>query len=168
MAGGGNPFGVLVAAHLKARETARDSQGRLRWKLALVKGLYEGGFSREDILQLFRFIDWVLTLPAELERRFLTEIEEWEEERKMPYVSSAERIGIEKGIQQGIEQGIQQGIQQGARQGEAALLLKQLERRFGPLPGWARERIEQAEQALLEEWGLRLLEAGSLEEVFRD
>jgi hypothetical protein len=180
MAGGGNPFRVLVTAHLKARETARDSQRRLRWKLALVKGLYEGGLGREDILELFRFIDWVLTLPAELEQRFLAEIQDWEEERKMPYVTSAERIGIEKGIQQGIkqgieqgikqgiEQGIEQGIQQGARQGEAALLIKLLERRFGPLPRWASERIERAERPLLEEWGLRVLEAGSLEEVFRD
>ena len=81
--------------------------------------MYEGGFSREDILQLYRFIDWVLTLPAELEQRFLTEIQDREEERKMPYVTSAERIGIEKGIQQ--------GIQQGTRQGEATLLIKLLE-----------------------------------------
>jgi hypothetical protein len=159
-AGGRNPFGVLVAAHLRARETVRDAAGRLHWKLALVKGLYEGGFGREDILQMFRFVDWVLTLPAELEQRFLAELEDWEEERKMPYVTSAERIGIEKGIQQ--------GIQQGTRQGEAALLVKLLERRFGPLPPWASERIEDAERALLEEWGLRVLEAGTLEEVFRD
>jgi hypothetical protein len=48
------------------------------------------------------------------------------------------------------------------------LLVKQLERRFDVLPRWACERIEQAEQVLLEEWGLRLLGAGSLEEVFRE
>ncbi len=43
----------------------------------------------------------------------------------MPYVTTAERIGIEKGIQQGIQQGIligeergkQAGIQQGIQQG---------------------------------------------------
>jgi hypothetical protein len=147
-----NPFAVLVTAHLKARETTHDSQSRYRYKLELVKQLYDRGFGREDVLQLFRFIDWVLTLPVGLDARFLSELQEWEEARKMPYITSVERIGIEK------------GIQQGARQGEAALL----ERRFGPLPRWACERIEQAERTLLEEWGLRVLEAGTLEEVFRD
>lgn len=121
----------------------------------MVKQLYERGFGREDALQLFRFIDWVRALPAGLDRRFLSELQEWEKTGKMPYITSVERIGIEKGIQQGMQQD------------EAALLVRLLERRFGPLPGWACERIEQAEQALSEEWGLRLLEAGSLEEVFR-
>ncbi len=35
----------------------------------------------------------------------------------MPYVTSAERFGIEKGLRQGIEQGLQQGIEKGHRQG---------------------------------------------------
>ncbi len=55
----------------------------------------------------------------------------------MPYVTTAERIGIEKGIQQGIQQGIligeergeQKGLQKGIREGlleaiELGLLLK--------------------------------------------
>ena len=32
---------------------------------------------------------------------------------KFPNITTAERIGIEKGIQQGIQQGLQQGIRQG-------------------------------------------------------
>jgi hypothetical protein len=161
-----NPFAVLLQAHLRARETARDTPGRYRWKLELVKQLYDRGLSRDDVLQLFRFIDWVLALPAELERKFLTELEQWEEVRKMPYITSAERIGIEKGMQQGIQQGMQQGIQQGIQRGEATLLARQLERRFGPLPEWVRSRIEQADTPLLEAWGLRLLEVDSLERLF--
>jgi len=31
----------------------------------------------------------------------------------MPYVTSAERFGIEKGLQQGLQQGRQEGRQQG-------------------------------------------------------
>ena len=56
----------------------------------------------------------------------------------------------------------------GVQQGEATLLIKLLERRFGVLPAWAHQQIEQSEKAALEAWGLRLLEAGSLEEVFRE
>ncbi|MBI2939703.1 MAG: hypothetical protein HYY04_04630, partial [Chloroflexi bacterium] len=36
-----NPFAVAVMAHLKTRETRHDDQERRRWKLALVRGLYE-------------------------------------------------------------------------------------------------------------------------------
>jgi hypothetical protein len=40
-----------------------------------------------------------------------------------------------------------------------------LERRFGALPGWARDRIAAVDTRTLEEWGLSMLDAGSLEEV---
>ena len=54
------------------------------------------------------------------------------------------------------------GRQRGRQEGEAALLRRQLERRFGALPDWARDRIAAADTAALEEWGLRVLDAGSL------
>lgn len=62
--------------------------------------------------------------------------------------------------------GTEDGMQKGMRQGESAILTKLLERRFGPLPQWARERIEQADLIELEAIGLRLLDAARLEDVF--
>jgi len=58
-----------------------------------------------------------MRLPQNLETSFLAEIDEYEEDKKMPYVTSVERIGIEKGRQEGIQEGIQQGIQEGIQQG---------------------------------------------------
>jgi hypothetical protein len=66
-------------------------------------------------------IDWLMRLRPELERDLLQELERFEEVRRMPYVTSAERIGIEKGIQQGREEGLQQGLRAGL---ELALKLK--------------------------------------------
>ncbi len=63
-----NPFAKVMMAHLKAQETRKEMTNRLEWKLSLVKGLYEQGFRREDILELFRFIDWLLALPDALAR----------------------------------------------------------------------------------------------------
>ena len=40
-----NQFAAVVLAHLKARETRRDMQARHAWKVRLVKGLYERGWS---------------------------------------------------------------------------------------------------------------------------
>jgi hypothetical protein len=40
-----NPFARVVLAHLTALQTRRDAPARQTWKLRLVRGLYEGGFS---------------------------------------------------------------------------------------------------------------------------
>ena len=58
-----------------------------------------------------------------------------------------------------------EGRQEGRQEGEAAMLRRQLERRFGALPTWVTERIAAADSAALEEWGLRVLDANSIDEV---
>jgi flagellar biosynthesis/type III secretory pathway protein FliH len=93
--------------------------------------LYEQGFARENMINLFQFIDWMLTLPSELEKEFWQEFREYEETIRMRYVTSVERIGIEKGIEQGVEQGIQQGIEQGIKQGLIKGISLGLKLKFG-------------------------------------
>ena len=95
-----NLFAVVVMAHLKAREV-RDGVERKQWKLRLMRGLYERGFSRDEIVELFRFIDWLLILPASLEQEFWHELRQFEELKHMPYVTSVERRGFEQGLQEG-------------------------------------------------------------------
>jgi hypothetical protein len=50
-------------------------------------------------------------------------------------------------------------------EGQAMLLLRQLGRRFGPLPPEAQKRVQNAGSAELEEWAERVLSAETLEEV---
>ncbi|MEH2203718.1 MAG: hypothetical protein V7K53_06490 [Nostoc sp.] len=97
--------------HLKAKETRQDDQSRKRWKLDLTKRLYEKGYQREDIINLFRFIDWVMRLPEELENSFWQEVTLYEEEKKMPYITSVERRGIEQGKREGLLEGIEMGLE---------------------------------------------------------
>jgi len=110
-----NPFGVIVVAHLKTLATKKDYKSRLTWKTSLVKALYHKGYSREDILNLYRFIDWLMVLPDELARKFQDEIKAFEEGMNVAYITTAERIGIEKGKQEGRQEGIQEGLQKGMR-----------------------------------------------------
>ncbi|MBP5976078.1 hypothetical protein HW132_25920 [Brasilonema sp. CT11] len=112
-----NPFATVIMAHLAALETRNNRLERKQQKLALTRRLYEQGFERENIIHLFQFIDWMLTLPSELEKEFWQEFREYEETIRMRYVTSVERIGIEKGIEQGIEQGIKQGLIKGVSLG---------------------------------------------------
>lgn len=135
-----NPFATVVMAHLKTKATRHDLQSRLAWKLALVKRLYEKGYGREDILELFRFIDWLLALPITLEQQFTQQLSDYEASMSTPYITSIERLGIEKGRQQGLEQGLEQGILQGERQ----LLVRQARLRFG-------EGVAESLKALVED-----------------
>jgi len=89
-----NPFAKVVLAHLKALETRRDAEDRRAWKFRLVRGLYERGFHAEDVRQLFRLIDWLMELPQPVQQAFRQEVDEYEEGRHMPFVTSFEREGM--------------------------------------------------------------------------
>jgi hypothetical protein len=94
-----NPFAKVVLAHLKALETRQDPAGRRTWKMRLVRGLYERGFSNQDVRQLFQVIDWLMELPPRFKRQFDRELDDYEEGRRMPYVTSIERNGMRKLIE---------------------------------------------------------------------
>jgi hypothetical protein len=108
-----NPFATVVMAHLSAHETRHDIQRRAQAKWTLTRRLYDLGYNRERIIDLFLFIDWLIQLPRELEDRFLELIQQFEEEQHMTYISSVERIGIRKGLEQGRQEGRQEGLLDG-------------------------------------------------------
>ncbi len=96
-----------VLAHLKTQQTRQDPETRRAWKLRLAKGLYDRGLGAPDVRNLFRFIDWMMDLPRELEDQFLQDVHQYEEEKRMPYITPAERIWMEKGLLKGIELGLE-------------------------------------------------------------
>lgn len=69
-------------------------------------------------------------------------------------------------LRQGIEKGLQQGLAEGRQKGEAALLRRQLMKRFGELPRSVSDRLGVAQPEQIECWGERVLDARSLSEVF--
>ena len=72
--------------------------------------LYELNYSRDEIINLFRFIDWVMRLPDAADRQFWEAIRAYEEAQRMPYITSVERIGMEQGLEQGRAEGLRQGL----------------------------------------------------------
>ena len=83
-------------AHLKTKATTGQPQQRKQWKWTLVRKLFEQGYSRNDVVELFRLIDWMMILPDRLEREFRAELRQYQEERQMPYVTSVERLAKEE------------------------------------------------------------------------
>ena len=62
----------------------------------------------------------------------------------------------------------QQGIEEGRKEGEAAVLLRQIERKFGAEAAEAyRTRIDQADADTLLLWSERILTAERVEELFQ-
>ncbi|MFH0725937.1 MAG: cytosolic protein [Pseudomonadota bacterium] len=108
-----NPFAVAVMAHLKTRETRKDLNQRKTWKLLLIKTLYEKGYPKADILNLFRFIDWMMNLPDNMEKAFWEEVQQYEEDKHMPYVTSVEKIGYQRGVLSGKLEGRLEGLREG-------------------------------------------------------
>ncbi|MBD2164283.1 transposase [Calothrix membranacea FACHB-236] len=125
-----NPFGIIVMAHLKTKATQRNPESRLQWKLSLVRRLFERGYSREDIQELFRFIDWVMVLPKELTSSFKTEVRNYEETNRMRYVTSIERLAKEEGIIETARESV----------------IEVLETRFGEVPNAIVEAINAIEE----------------------
>jgi hypothetical protein len=124
------------------------------------------------------FTVWIkrVLLPARLPGVVIPEIVDLQEVKNM----LAERVvewtkewkqqglqeGLLQGVQQGLQQGLLQGVQQGVQQGEAAVLLRQIELKFGPPDEAMRRRIEQADAATLLRWSERILTADRVEAIF--
>lgn len=148
-----NPFATVVMTHLKILETKRNVENRKAWKFSLTRALYDKGYERQQILDLYRFIDWIMILPEPIEREFWRELQAFEEERKVTYVTNAERFGFER------------GIQTGRQEGELALILRQLTRRFDRLPESLQSQIEALSLSQLESLGDALLDFTSLADL---
>jgi hypothetical protein len=160
-----NPFALVTAAHLMTLRTRGHAARRYAAKWRLIRMLYLQGWSRQRVLDLFAVIDWMMRLPAAFDHRLWQDITEHEKESGMRYVTSFERISIEKAMEQGIEKGIEKGIVQGIGQGRAQTLARLLARRFGPLPEAARARLSEATPEQLELWTDRVLDAPTLQAV---
>lgn len=102
--GDDNPFAIATRVQL-AKMKAKDDEERYSFKLNFAKGLYKAGYTKEKILNLYKFIDFVLTLPEYLAIKFKKELEQFEEANGMPYVTSNERLAKQEGLMEGVHQG---------------------------------------------------------------
>jgi len=152
-----NPFAVVVLAHLGAQDTRGNPPTRLAVKTTLTRRLYERGYDRARIVTLYRLIDWLLELPDAQEILFWNEITALEEERKMAYVTSIERLSLARGRREGREEG--------KLEGQRDTLREVLEARFGALTDALLERLASLDDAeQLKALTVRAATAGSLEE----
>jgi hypothetical protein len=86
--------------------------------------------------------------------KIFQEIESIERREDMRYINSVQRMYMEKFRAEGVVTG------------EVKLLKKLLEKRFGSLPTWVIDKLENAAEQELESWGESILTAETLNAVF--
>jgi hypothetical protein len=99
-----------------------------------------------------------MQLPKEQAIIYREELKALDAEQDMSYIPSFVRSTWNEALAK--------GIAEGAAKGQTNLLARQLEKRFGPLPTAVKKLLERAETETVEQWGLRLLDAQTMEDVF--
>ncbi|MBD3425698.1 MAG: hypothetical protein GF409_00545 [Candidatus Omnitrophica bacterium] len=134
-----NPFAFVTKVHMEvqrrsgnAKERRKDIELKYELKKELALQLYQAGYTPEYVQSLLLFLDWLVQLPRDLEWKLMGEISEKTGGKSMPYVTSWERMGIEKGKKE------RERI--GRLEDKQEVLMRQLERKFG-LTSKERDRV---------------------------
>jgi hypothetical protein len=80
-----NPAAIVISAHLAAMRQTGNPEMKLQIKWNLTRRLYERGYDRKDIFELYRLIDWMIVLPEDKNLEFYHQLLEYEKENTMPY-----------------------------------------------------------------------------------
>lgn len=149
-----NPFALVTAAHLMTQQTKGRDVQRHEAKWRLTRMLYERGWERTRICDLYAIIDWMMRLPDELGRKLWGDIAELERSKDMRYITTVERFGVER------------GLKEGRKKGQVDMLRVLLEKRFGDLPQSVVAQLSEATDDDLHRWATDLLDAPSLHSLF--
>jgi hypothetical protein len=131
---------------------SKDRTAAIRRIIMRIAGMEEAG--REDALKKLLILAGMRKLAVVVE----------EESRKMPITFDIMDNDV---LGPAIRKGIDQGLKEGRQEGEMHILAIQLEKRFGPLPNWATEKLANSSTEDVERLAVRLLESTSLEDLFR-
>ena len=146
-----DPFALVVLAHLKVSQAKNDAQQKYAVKRELILLLYEHGYSEEYAQSLLRFFDWLIRLPEAAERKLEREIDAARREKRMPYITSWERMGMKRGRKEGLLKAI----------------TRQLRRKLGRLDAKMKARLERMSAARLEQLAEALLDFSQPDDLER-
>ena len=112
--GSENPFALVTLAWLRSR---LDLEKRYIKKKSLIRELIKlwqrCGWARKKLKRLFLFIDVMISLPEELERKLAEELSEEVEDMREYIIPPMFRDEFEREFERGLQEGIQQGVKEG-------------------------------------------------------
>ena len=139
-----NPMSMIVKAQLKSFDAGKsDNKTKYSIKFELIRQLLKHGYDGKYIRSLFNFIDLVFRLPEGLEKKLSEEISKIEEEHKMAYVTSWERIAKKEGKREGRLEGRREGRLETAQK----MIKKGINKEtIIEITGFSREELEKLSQ----------------------
>jgi hypothetical protein len=144
-----NVFAMVVMAHLKTKATTSNLTEREQWKWNLSRLLYDKGYNRKQIVDLYKVIDLMMTLSDDLQLSFEEKLTKFQEEQKMPLLTNIEQRAIARTAKETYQQNI----------------LDLLENRFSNLPENLVQSIKQIDDlALLKQLLIETIKVNSLAE----
>ncbi|MDB9374714.1 Rpn family recombination-promoting nuclease/putative transposase [Nodularia sphaerocarpa] len=139
-----NIFAIVVMAHLKTKATNSNLSAREQWR-NLSRLLYERGYNRKEIVDLYKVIDLMMALSQNLQLSFEEKLANYQEERKMPLLTNIEQRTIKQTRKQDI--------------------IKLVQVRFGNIPENLLASINQIDDtSFLEQIFVSAINVNSLEE----
>lgn len=150
-----NPFAILTAAHILTRKTKNQIQQRYETKLKVIRLLYQKGWDKQELINFLVVIDWLMYLPEAFAVQLRQEVHNLEEEEKMRYVTSFERLAIEN------------AALQAKLEGFAGVLEIQIRAKFQDAnDSDFMPKLHAADQEDLMRYSVQLLNATTLDQVF--
>lgn len=146
-----SPFAVASLIQLRKLRIGSATEPLLASKLEMARELFRRGYSSEKIRALYRFLDYIMRLPPDLEAAFEQDIVR-QEKNAVTYLSRLERRAWERGM----------------ARGEATLLLRLLEHKFGEVSTEIRRHVEAADAEQLLIWAERFVNAQTPADIFGD
>lgn len=147
-----NPFALVAIAHRRVAKLGKSGEKRVQVKTELMNLLLTHGYSSEYIHSLTRFLDYIVKLPDQWVPLFLENMKALEKVHgdKMEYLTTWERIGLEKGKMMTLVETV----------------IRQLTAKFGELPEQIDKKIREIEdEEILNDLIVQLLFASSLDEM---
>ncbi|HEX5051388.1 MAG TPA: Rpn family recombination-promoting nuclease/putative transposase [Planctomycetota bacterium] len=134
----------------------------LRWQ-HLVVALLDHQRGRDVLSALFSW--YMAGAPASHEtlRTVMTKIHE-----ENPPMRSLLDLVLEMGEERGIQKGLEKGLEKGGLRALRTMLDGLLRARFGEIPANIQERLAAADAESLQAWGLRVLTAAGIDDVFAE
>ena len=157
-----------VAALVNLPNMRVPAERRVDAYAAAVRGLEEVETDADKKAKYMEFIEIYARLSKDEHRRFERDYAE-EKAVMTGFIQRAREEGRQEGkaVMTGfIQKAREEGMERGVLRGERALLERQIQRRFGPLPAAVAERLGRASVDDLEAWADNVLDADTLDGVF--
>lgn len=145
-----NPFALVTLAQLLEAKQGKTDDARYETKFRLMRLLFEKGYDCEKIINLLKFIDWILRLPTALNQKLRVELEATMPKETKMYITSFERIAKEEGVEIGLE--------------KAVFLL--IENKFETIPSDLREAIEALDTEAISKLIIDIQTAHTIDDIW--